>query len=66
MAATLMTHPQHGAMHAYDSGEIARLKGFGWSVADEPPSEPVATPGDAPETVVSLDVKRRGRPPKAK
>jgi hypothetical protein len=64
MAATLMTHPQHGAMHAYDSGEIARLKGFGWSVADE--VETVATPGDAPETVVSLDVKRRGRPPKAK
>jgi hypothetical protein len=64
MAATLMTHPQHGAMHAYDSGEIARLKGFGWSVADE--VVPVATPGDAPETVVSLDVKRRGRPPKAK
>jgi hypothetical protein len=36
MAATRMTHPQHGATHAYDSGEIARLKGFGWSVGRSP------------------------------
>lgn len=64
MAATRMTHPQHGATHAYDSGEIAKLKGFGWSVEGEAPAEPVATPGDAPETVVPIT--RRGRPPKAK
>jgi hypothetical protein len=29
---TRMTHPLHGATHAYDTGEITRLEGYGWSV----------------------------------
>lgn len=29
---TRMVHPLHGATHAYDAGEIARLEGLGWSV----------------------------------
>lgn len=32
MSAIRMVHPQHGATHAYDSGEVAKLKGFGWQV----------------------------------
>lgn len=34
---TRMVHPLHGATHAYDNGEIERLKGFGWAV-EVPPS----------------------------
>jgi hypothetical protein len=60
MPATRMIHPDHGATHAYDEGEIAKLKAVGWSVE----GEAVAIPGDAPETVVPI--VRRGRPPKAK
>lgn len=29
---TRMVHPQHGATHAYDTGEIQRLEKLGWSV----------------------------------
>jgi hypothetical protein len=29
---TRMTHPQHGATHAYDTGEIEKLQKLGWSV----------------------------------
>lgn len=31
-----MTHPQHGAMHAYDADEIARLEKAGWKQTKEP------------------------------
>jgi hypothetical protein len=34
---TRMTHPQHGATHAYDKSEIERLEKLGWSV--EKPAE---------------------------
>jgi hypothetical protein len=27
-----MSHPLHGFTHAFDGGEIERLKGLGWSV----------------------------------
>ena len=36
---TRMTHPQHGATHAYDTGEIKRLEALGWSV-EKPKEEP--------------------------
>lgn len=47
---TRMTHPQHGATHAYDKGEIERLEKLGWSV--EKPAEP--------------EKRKPGRPAKAK
>ena len=37
---TRMIHPLHGATHAYDAGEIAKLQGWGWAVELPPPDEP--------------------------
>lgn len=34
-----MTHPKHGAMHAYDDGEIERLEKSGWKKAEMPTAE---------------------------
>jgi hypothetical protein len=31
----LMRHPQHGAMHVYDNGELARNRQYGWLPEDE-------------------------------
>ena len=53
MTPVLMTHPKHGATHAYDLAEIDRLKGYGWGV--EKPAEA------APE-----EAKRKPGRPKAK
>lgn len=37
-----MVHPEHGATVVHDTGEINRLKGFGWDVEVIPePVEPV-------------------------
>ncbi len=53
----LLEHPQHGRMHVYSEGDVARHIALGWSVVkDEPPKEaPKAE--EAPQ-------RRRGRPPK--
>lgn len=48
-----MVHPVHGATHAYDQGEVDRLKKLGWDV--EKPAIPTAA-----------DKRKPGRPPKAK
>jgi hypothetical protein len=61
---TRMTHPENGAMHAYDSGEIARLEKLGWSV--EKPAE-VKEPVVAQVVVeVVAERKKPGPKPKAK
>jgi hypothetical protein len=31
----LMRHPQHGAMHVYDNGELERNRKYGWLPEDE-------------------------------
>lgn len=36
MPATYMKHTHHGATHAYDYGEVERLKKAGWVEAKEP------------------------------
>ena len=54
MTPVLMTHPKHGATHAYDLAEIDRLKGYGWETPAEVASEA------APEA------KRKPGRPKAK
>lgn len=50
---TRMTHPEHGATHAYDKGEIERLEKLGW-----------LKEGDSPK--VEEGKRKPGRPPKAK
>ena len=73
---TRMIHPAHGAMHAYDTGEIARLQGLGWSV--EKPAEPgavkfhdaappvVGVPGLLAKQAPVPERKKPGRKPKGK
>lgn len=54
MNAVRMTHPKHGATHAYGIEETRKLERYGWSVEAEAP------PKAAPVEVV---VKRKpGRP----
>jgi hypothetical protein len=69
---TRMIHPEHGAMHAYDAGEIERLQKLGWAV--EIPvvatvTQSVVVTYNAPPTIAEKleEAKRKpGRPPKAK
>ena len=66
---TRMIHPQHGATHAYDNSEIARLKNLGWSVEAEPekPARVVGadTDGDGVIDKVFAEPKKKpGRPKK--
>jgi hypothetical protein len=42
-----MTHPQHGATHAYDKADVERLEKLGWSV--EVKEEPKRGPGRPPK-----------------
>ena len=69
MAAIRMTHPQHGATHAYDTGEVNKLKGWGWSVEEEkkPAAVTVTASPVVPavvETVTTPEKKKPGRPKK--
>lgn len=69
--ATRMVHPLHGATHAYDTGEVDRLKGLGWSVEGEKPAGDGHLDLIVPALASSFQwpvVERRkpGRPPKAK
>jgi hypothetical protein len=52
-----MVHPLHGATHAYDTGEIERLKKLGWDV--EVPKV------EAPK-IIQEERKKPGPKPKAK
>jgi len=52
-----MIHPQHGATHVYDHGEVARLEKYGWAV-DVPDQKPASEKPAEP--------RKPGRPPKAK
>lgn len=75
-----MVHPEHGATHVYDQGEMARLQGLGWSVEGEPRCKPstftehIDTTGKEPATVISVvddpaqipARKKPGPKPKAK
>lgn len=70
---TRMIHPQHGATHAYDHGQIEQLKKQGWSVeTDEPPKRVVGvdTNGDGvidkvfTEKPADPEKKKPGRPKK--
>jgi hypothetical protein len=54
-----MVHPDHGATHVYDTSELERLKGYGWSVEGEE-AKPVKTEPEAPAR------KKPGPKPKAK
>lgn len=36
MTPVRMVHPLHGATHAYDQGEVERLKGYGWQPEEAP------------------------------
>lgn len=74
-----MTHPHHGATHAYDYGEIERLKKVGWVEGKEPTAAEInaqkkgvraaalkaelATLDEAPP--VEAPKPKRGRKPKA-
>lgn len=56
---TRMVHPEHGATHAYDKGDLERLEKLGWSVETMAHQEQVQQ--------AQVPVKRPpGRPPKAK
>jgi hypothetical protein len=62
-----MMHPQHGWTHAYDNGEIEKLKGLGWVV--EGAEVPVINNHEEPVVLPVLDEppkRKPGRPPKAK
>lgn len=50
---TRMVHPLHGATHAYDNGEIERLKGFGWAV------EGVTVPAAVLEALTDADASKK-------
>jgi len=56
---TRMIHPQHGATHAYDGGEIERLTRLGWTAESAPTTSP------APKTQ-EPERKKPGPKPKAK
>lgn len=64
---TRMAHPQHGFTHAYDTGEIQRLRSFGWVPEDE-----LISQNDELDELTSIEVlppadrPKRGRPAKAK
>jgi hypothetical protein len=61
-----MIHPEHGATHAYDTGEIERLKGLGWAVevpADPKEQPPVVT---LSQHMAAVAKRKPGRPAKAK
>lgn len=64
MNAVLMSHPKHGLTNVYDTGEINRLKGLGWSVGMPP--EPVAEPIAEPVVAEVVEVKRKPGRPKGK
>lgn len=76
MSIVRMIHPQHGAMHAYDTGEVARLRGFGWTPEDEVKPEKVgddhlslvheAIASTFPPIAETPFKRKPGRPPKAK
>jgi hypothetical protein len=63
-----MVHPEHGAMHAYDTGEVERLKGYGWHAEEQAPAAKVkpvkVEPEKEPEPVATLK-RPLGRPPKS-
>lgn len=72
-----ITHPEHGAMHVYNEGELAAHRALGWApevpkpavvapVAEVPESAPtVSEPADDPEDFGYAPVKRGpGRPRK--
>ena len=64
----LMTHPNHGLMHAYDHSEVERLQKLGWS--EKKPNTPASVPAvNAIPPVTLADEPQRkklGRPFKAK
>lgn len=65
---TRMIHPQHGAMHAYDRGEIERLKSLGWSIEGEQTARVVGVDVDGDgkiDKVFAEPKKKPGRPKKA-
>jgi hypothetical protein len=67
MPITYMVHPEHGAMHAYDSGEVKRLEGHGWKVAKEPTAaelQALKAPKVVEEEVDEPVPKKRGPKPK--
>lgn len=57
MPAIRMVHQEHGATHAYDEGEIERLKKWGWTVEGEAPK--------AEEKKAEPEKRKPGRPKKA-
>lgn len=51
-----MIHPEHGATVVHDTGEINRLKGFGWDVEVIPdPVDPVKATRKKKAVVVEAD-----------
>jgi hypothetical protein len=59
-----MIHPEHGAMHAYDTGEIERLQKLGWSIEGEKSQGEVHI--ELIKATVAPPARKPGRPPKAK
>lgn len=69
-----MVHPEHGAMHVYDAGELERVRKFGWVPEDEAAQNmaaaqtlpaAVAEPEIVPLPVVDEPPRRKpGRPRK--
>lgn len=63
-----MTHPEHGAMHAYSDAERTVLENAGWAAAPQKGAYIEVAPKEKTfNEVVTLENKRKpGRPPKAK
>lgn len=65
---TRMVHPQHGATHAYDKGEIERLEKLGWSVEGAAQAIQWPTNEEVAERLAAIAPARKkpGPKPKAK
>lgn len=62
MYPLLMKHPNHGSTHAYDSSEVARLKGYGWAEASKDAPQEVAEVSAEPLASVAPIRRGPGRP----
>jgi hypothetical protein len=62
---TRMIHQLHGAMYAYDTGEVERLVKLGWSAEGAPQAKTEAQALE-PKAPFVVERKKPGRPPKVK
>jgi hypothetical protein len=60
-----MKHPDHGFMHAYNTAEVAKLRGLGWAPEDEFNVPVVGVDKDGDGVIDQAFKKKPGRPKKA-